>query len=143
MAGYCTIPELVDRYSERMLLDLSDRGDMAAAAIDAALFDRAIADADALIDGYLKVRYALPLTIVPRLVKDLSLRISIYYAHAHVAEQKIKDDYEAALKTLREISGGTIRLDVEGAEPPASGAAEVVTNDPERPLSAATMKGYI
>lgn len=140
---YCTLQELTDRYSERMLLDISDRGDAPAEEVDQTLVDRAIADADALIDGYLKVRYALPLASVPRLVKDLSLRISIYYAHAHVAAGKIKDDYEAALKTLREISAGTIRLDLDGAEPAASGASEVRTNNPERPLSTATMKGYI
>ncbi|KQZ14306.1 hypothetical protein ASD44_09645 [Mesorhizobium sp. Root554] len=141
--AYCTLAQLTDRYSERMLLDISDRGDAPVEAVDVALIDRAIADADALIDGYLKVRYALPLASVPRLVTDLSLRISIYYAHAHVAADKIKADYEAALRTLRDISTGMIRLDIEGVEPAASGASEVRTNEPERPLSAATMKGYI
>lgn len=141
--AYCTLQELTDRYSARMLLDLSDRGEAAAEEIDAALIDRAIRDADALIDGYLAVRYALPLASVPRLVTDLSLRISIYYAHAHVAADKIKADYEAALKTLRDIAGGLIRLDLDGAEPPPSGASEVRTNEPQRPFSAATMKGYV
>lgn len=141
--AYCTLDELKDRYSERMLVSLSDRGDVATGTVDADLIDRAIADADALIDGYLKVRYALPLATLPRLVKDLSLRISIYYAHAHVAADKIKTDYEEALKTLKQISQGLIQLDVEGVEPPASGAAEVRTNEPERPFTAASMKGFI
>lgn len=140
---YCTLEQLQDRYSQRMLLDISDRGDAPAEEVDTALIDRAIADADALIDGYLKVRYALPMAVVPRLVTDLSLRISIYYAHAHVAADKIKADYEAALKTLRDISTGIIQLDVDGIEPAASGSSEIRTNEPERPLSAATMKGYI
>lgn len=141
--SYCTLQELIDRYSQRMLIEISDRGDVPADTIDEALIDRAIADADALIDGYLKVRYALPLSAVPRLVTDLSLRISIYYAHAHVAAEKIKRDYEEALTTLKHISQGVIRLDIEGAEPAASGASEVRTNQPERPMSAGTMKGYI
>lgn len=141
--AYCTVQELTDRYSARMLLDLSDRGAAPAEEIDATLIDRAIADADALIDGYLKVRYALPLASVPRLVKDLSLRISIYYAHAHVASEKIREDYKDALRTLGEISRGLLQLDVDGIEPAPSGSAEVRTNEPERPLSAATMRGYI
>jgi phage gp36-like protein len=141
--AYCTVQELTDRYSERMLTDISDRGENATGAINAALIDRAVADADALIDGYLKVRYRLPLASVPRLVKDLSLRISIYYAHAHVAADKIEADYKEALKTLQHISQGLIQLDVDGAEPAASGAAEVRTNDPDRRLTAATMKGWI
>lgn len=141
--AYCTVQELTDRYSARMLLDLSDRGAAPAEEIDATLIDRAIADADALIDGYLKVRYALPLASVPRLVKDLSIRISIYYAHAHVASEKIREDYKDALRTLGEISRGLLQLDVDGIEPAPSGSAEVRTNEPERPLSAATMRGYI
>lgn len=141
--AYCTLQELVDRYSQRMLVEVSDRGDAATDVVDQALVDRAIADADALIDGYLKVRYALPLASVPRLVKDLSLRIAIYYAHAHVAAEKVKRDYEEALTTLKHISQGLIRLDIEGAEPAASGASEVRTNQPARPMTAATMKGYI
>lgn len=141
--SYCTLQELKDRYSERMLVDVSDRGDAPSGEVDTALIDRVIGDADALIDGYLKVRYALPLASVPLLVKDLSLRISIYYAHAHVASEKIKRDYEEALVTLKHISQGLIRLDVEGAEPPASGASEVRTNNPHRPFTADTMKGFI
>ena len=141
--AYCTLQELTDRYSQRMLVEISDRADAPTDAVDTDLIDRAIADADALIDGYLKVRYRLPLASIPRLVKDLSLRISIYYAHAHVASDKIRRDYEEALSTLKHISQGLIRLDLDGAEPEASGASEVRTNNPERPITATTMKGYI
>lgn len=141
--AYCTLAQLTERYSERMLVDLSNREDAVATEPDVALFDRVIADAGALIDGYLKRRYALPLAATPDLVRDLALRISIHYAHAHVAAPKIKEDYEQALKTLRDIAAGLIVLDIEGGEPAPSGASEVRTNEPERPLSAATMKGYI
>jgi phage gp36-like protein len=130
---YCTLQQLTDRYSLAMLVEISDRGETPTGTVDAALIDRAIADADALIDGYLKTRYALPLAAVPALVTDLSLIISIYKAHAH----------EGALRTLRDIASGMIRLDVAGAEPATSGASEVRTNEPHRPLSADTMKGYI
>lgn len=140
---YCTIEQLEDRYSQRMLIELSDRGDTAPEEPDAELLARAISDADSLIDGYLKVRYALPLETVPALVIDLSLRVAIYNAHAHVAPEKIAQDYKDALRTLEHISKGMIQLDVEGIEPAASGAAEVRTNEPERPFTAATMKGFI
>lgn len=141
--AYCTLAELIERYSEKMLIDISDRGEERPEEPDAALIDRAIADADALIDGYLKKRYRLPLADVPRLVKDLSLRISIYYAHAHVASEKITADYKDALKTLENIAKGLLDLDLDGVEPAASGASEVRTNNPERPLSAGTMKGFV
>jgi len=133
---YCTLDQLTDRYSHALLVEISDRADAPTGTIDADMIDRAISDADALIDGYLARRYALPLASTPRLVTDLSLRISIYYAHGRVAAEKITKDYEAAMKTLRDISNGLIQLDIDGAEPAASGASEVRTNEPERPRSA-------
>ena len=140
---YCTLQDLTDRYSQRMLVDISDRGDEATGDVDTALIGRAIADADALIDGYLKVRYALPLAAVPRLVTDLSLRIAIYYAHGHVAAEKIAADYKEAIRTLQEISRGVVQLDVDGLEPAESGGVEVRTNAEERVFTANTMRGYI
>lgn len=141
--NYCTLHELTERYSHRMLVEISDRGDAPTGEIDAAQIERAIADASALIDGYLKPRYRLPLPSVPPLIRDLALRISIYKAHTHVAGEKIEADYKDALRQLEQISKGILQPDLDGAEPAPSGAAEVRTNNPERPLSAGTMKGYI
>lgn len=142
--AYCTLQQLTDRYGERLLLDVSDRGDAPATEIDAALIARAIADADAEIDGYLRGGgYALPLSGVPPMLTDLSLRLSIYKAHAHVVGEKIRRDYEDALRTLKLIADRTIRLDLDGAEPESSGASEVIMSDTERPITVKTMKGYI
>lgn len=140
---YCTQVQLENRYGTALLTEISDRADVPTGAIDTGLITRAIADATALIDGYLAGRYALPLTSVPALVTDLAQRISIYYAHSNVASDKIGKDYEAALRQMKDIAAGLIKLDAGGAEPEGSGASEVRSNDPERPLSAATMKGFI
>ncbi|EDQ34294.1 Mu-like prophage protein gp36 [Hoeflea phototrophica DFL-43] len=140
---YCTQIQLEARYGEALLVEISDRADVPTGTIDAELITRAITDATALIDGYLAGRYQLPLATIPALVTDLAQRIAIYYAHSNVASEKISKDYEAALRQLKDIASGLIKLDAGGAEPAGSGASEVRTNDSERPLSAATMKGYI
>lgn len=140
---YCTQAQLEERYGTALLVEISDRADVPTGTIDAALVARAIADAGALIDGYLAGRYALPLAAVPPLVADLCQRIAIYYAHSNVASEKIAEDYRAALRQLKDIASGVVKLDAGGAEPEGSGASEVRTNEPERPLSAATMKGFI
>lgn len=140
---YCTQIQLEARYGAALLVEISDRADVPTGTIDAGLIARAITDATALIDGYLAGRYALPLATIPALVTDLAQRIAIYYAHTNVASEKIGKDYEAALRQLKDIASGLIKLDAGGAEPEGSGASEVRTNEPERPLSAATMKGYI
>lgn len=140
---YCTQAQLENRYGAALLVEISDRADVPTGTIDADLITRAITDATALIDGYLAGRYALPLATIPALVTDLAQRIAIYYAHSNVASEKIGKDYEAALRQLKDIASGLIKLDAGGAEPAGSGASEVRTNEPERPLSAATMKGFV
>lgn len=141
--AYCTLAQLENRYSRRFLISLSDREDVSSGMIDEDLFARAISDADALIDGYLAVKYRLPLSSVPEVVVDLSQRVSIYYAHSDVASDKITKDYEIALRQLKDISKGDMNLTAEGVETEASGASEIRTNDPERPMTAKTMKGFI
>ena len=53
---YATLDQLTDRYTERLLRQLTDRAAPPAGAIDAEVVDRALADTDAVIDGYLAGR---------------------------------------------------------------------------------------
>ena len=141
--SYCTLQELTDRYGERTLIDLSDRDDAPTGVIDDALIGSAIDDAGAEIDGYLRGRYALPLAATPPVLRDLCLRVAIYKAHTHVVTDKIRRDYEDAMRSLRMIADGSIRLDIAGSEPTSSGSSDVVMTDTSRPITVASMKGYI
>jgi len=50
---YATQALLTDRFSTRMLINLTDRADVATGTIDAATESRAVADTDALINGHI------------------------------------------------------------------------------------------
>lgn len=139
---YSTLADLIAQYGEPMLREATDRGEVATGEIDAAAIDRAIASADALIDGYLKVRYALPLVATPAIVQELSMTIALYKAHPNVASEKVRKDFEDAMKMLDKISAGTIRLDVAGVEPEASGSSGARITDRERPMTATNLKSY-
>ena len=141
--SYASQIELVARYGEPMLLDLTDRASPPGGAIDAAVVAAALDDASAVIDGYLKGRYALPIAGAPPLLRDLCQVIAIYKLHRDTAADKIRNDYTDALKTLALIASGTIRLDVAGVEPASSGASGVRVTDRDRPLTADSMKGFI
>ncbi len=141
--AYCTQAELVERFGTNFLIELSDRGDTPAVAIDSDLITRAISDADAMIDGYLKPIYSLPLVSTPNQITDLSLSIAIYKAHGNVVSDKIKEDYKTALMQLKDIGMGRIKLDVAGVEPEGSGSSEVITNEKDQVMSADTLKGFI
>ena len=141
--AYTTLAKLTERYGERMLIALTDRGEIANGAIDTVVVDSAITGAEAMIDGYLAARYSLPLTATPRLIEELAEAIAIWKLHVSDAEPKIEKDYDAAIRTLKDIASGTIRLDVAGAEPAGTGGTGVRITDRERPLTADNLKGFI
>jgi phage gp36-like protein len=144
MPAYVTQAQLVDRFGNKMLLDLTDRATPRANVIDAAVVTRAITDAGALIDGYLKGRYQLPLASTPALLLPVASAIAIYLLHGQLTTEKIRLDYQDAIKTLYSLSMGTIRLDVAGAEPAANQASgSPQTNSPARPILNGTIGGFI
>lgn len=141
---YATQQMLTDRVGEPMLILLTDRAAVPTGLLDAETLARAQADADAMIDGYLAGRYALPLASVPALVADIAQAVTLWKLHTSDPEAKIKADYDDALKRLKDIAQGVIRLtSVAGIEPTSSGASGVQIVDRERPFTEDNMKGFI
>ena len=140
---YVTQAILVDRNTERRIIELTDRDEPSTGAIGVDVLNRAIADTDAVIDGYLAGRYALPLAETPALLVDLGAAITLYKLHIYEAPTKVEQDYKDALAMLSRIAKGEVRLPVAGIEPESSGASGVVTVDRERPFTEANLKGFI
>ncbi len=142
--SYATLQQMTLRASEAMLIALTDRSDAPTGSIDMGTLDRALADTDAVINGYLATRYQLPLTTVPALIADLAGAICLWKLHVTSPEEKVKADYDAAIKTLRDIASGVVRIpDAAGIEAAVSGAQGVQVTDRERPFTAENMKGFI
>lgn len=142
--AYTTKAELIERFGEAMLIGLTDRADIPTGAIDDTVLNRAISDAAAIIDGYLKPRYQLPLTETDDLISKLAADIAIYSLHTGGASEKVEADYEKALKTLKAISEGTVQLaNAQGVSPEGSGGSGAQITDRERPMTEGNMKGFI
>lgn len=124
MAGrYCTEADLVPSLVNATLLAQLTNDDPDATATDDTVLDGFFADAEAEVDGYLGVRYDLPLADVPTLVVRLVARITryrLYTSRPGEPEEAITKDYEAAIKTLEGIAGGTISLGLTPAGGPTS-----------------------
>lgn len=140
---YATLAGLTDRYGADLLLQLADRATPPAGVVDADVVGAALANADAVIDAALAVRYRLPLAAVPAIVADLAEAIAIYKLHRFSPEPKIKDEYDQALRDLRDLAEGRKKLDLAGVEPTSSGAGGVQAIDRPRPLTPETMTGFI
>lgn len=141
--AYTSLADLTDRYGEDTLVSLTDRADVATGVIDTDVIGQALVSADALIDGYIGGRYALPLAETPPLIADLAQAIAFHRLHRYDPPPQVKEDKADALKTLEGIARGTVRLPIAGIEPAGTGASGVQITDRERPLSEANMKGLI
>lgn len=140
---YATLDALEVAYGRDLLVQVTDRGPVLSGVVDGAVVDRALAYADATVDASLAVRYRLPLMQVPAIVVEIALAIAMYKLHRFQPNPKIKDDYDQALRDLRDIAKGEKKLDLAGIEPKTSGAGGVVATDRERPLTPESLSGFI
>ena len=116
---YATPADIGAQYGAETLALLTDRdgdgtGDPGAA-------ERALADASAEIDGYLAGRYALPLSPGrAALLRRPAVDIAVYRlaADASTATDERRRRYEDAVRYLRGIASGEIRLGTDGVRTP-------------------------
>lgn len=122
--AYAALSDLVTRFGAEELEQLTDRSGRQ--DVDAATVAARIADADAMIDGYLAQRYALPVSPVPVLLKGIACDIVRYMLHGSAATEAVRTAYTDALKLLRDLSSGAAVLPgaaaaLPGANPAAGG----------------------
>lgn len=122
---YATVQDLVDRFGERELIQLTDPD---LVAVRASKVELAILDAQAFADSYVGVAYRLPLAgcakpaptveepaaIVmvpaPQLVR-ITCDVARYYLHDDLApEHEVAQRYKAAERELVAISAGKAML---------------------------------
>ncbi|TAN12916.1 MAG: DUF1320 domain-containing protein [Burkholderiaceae bacterium] len=123
---YATQQDLIDRFGEPELIQLTDPENQA--AIDPARIDRALADATALADGLLGKIYALPLAgctkpdpqpgnpgataqVPPPQLTRICCDLARYYLYDDLApDAEVYRRYKAATVELQAIAGGSARL---------------------------------
>lgn len=130
---YATQTNLTERYGSAEIIQLTDRTNTPPTTIDATVVARAIADGDAVIDGYLRARYALPLSAVPELILTVSCSLARYNLHSFVggaeAREDVKEGRKAALSVLKDIASGAIALTAAGIDQTTSSTVLSTTRD--------------
>ncbi|MDX9860889.1 MAG: DUF1320 domain-containing protein [Rhodospirillales bacterium] len=140
--SYATLQDLIDRFGEDELIQLTDRADPPAGTIDETVAARALADADELIDGYVAGRYRVPLAPIPAMVTRLACDLARFFLHDDLPTDSVKEAHQAALKTLREISAGTVKLQAAGVEAASGSGGDVLVSGPGRVLTSDSLKGF-
>jgi len=111
---YATQADLETRYGATEVLQLADRN--ADDTADTGVIDAALADASHEIDGYLAVRYTLPLSETPALLTRLCCDIARYRLWSDDATDQIRQRYEDAVTLLTRLSSGSVQLGLSATD---------------------------
>lgn len=109
--AYATPNDLVARYGETELIQLTDRA--GAGEVDTAIVDQAIADAEALIDGYLSGRFPVPLSPVPLVLVGYACDLARARLYTDAAPDMVKIRAEEALRHLSMVGQGKLNLGMQ------------------------------
>ncbi len=122
---YCTKQDMIDRFGQSELVDLTDRADLG--VIDDTVLTRAIDDASAEIDSYLSGRYELPLDNVPSVLVRFACNMARYHLYDEGASEQVNKNYDGAVKFLRAVSKGDASIGPasDGSEPQTDNTASM------------------
>jgi len=123
MSSYATKQNLIDRFGELELLQLTDRTHTPQTTIDDAVVDDALNDVASQIDGYVGARYTLPISPVPARLTKVACDIARYYLFGRAADEVVRQAYEDGVKWLVEVSKGIVQISSEsvGVQPAIGG----------------------
>lgn len=111
---YAGRAEMVERFGEAEIIQLTDR-DGLTGAVDDDRLRAAVDDGVNLIHGYLADRYRLPLTPVPPLARRWTCDLARWFLQPNAAPEQVKANYQRTLEELKAAAAGEISLDSEEA----------------------------
>lgn len=139
--SYATQTDLESRFGSEELLQLSDHDNLG--MVNVAVVAKAIADAEATINGYLRSTYTLPLSGIPDELVRVCCDLARFYLYADRVTDVVQKRRDEAMSWLRDVSAGRISLglDTQGnAAPVASGGVKFSAND--RVFNAKSLDGF-
>jgi phage gp36-like protein len=131
--SYCTKQNLIDRFGEGELIQLTDR--TGAGVINDTVLNQAIGDADGEINGYLAGRYTLPLASVPPVLTQKACDIARFFLYDEAVLDIVKTRYDNAIAWLKLVANGTVSLGLDGT------GEEVITSGSPEMQSAGSVFG--
>ncbi|MBI2801241.1 MAG: DUF1320 domain-containing protein [Gammaproteobacteria bacterium] len=137
---YATKEDLIERFGEDEILQLTD--ELQQGDVDDLKLTRALADADADINGYLAGRYTLPLASTPPVIKRLACAIARYHLYNKTAPDTVESRYKEAIRTLEGIAKGIIGIGLDAVGVTVAPASAPDFSVGERVFSAGTLKDY-
>jgi len=111
--AYCTQSDVETRIGETDLAALADYdGD---GLPDADVVAAAIGDACSLVDSYLSVRFSVPVSPVPDVLRTRAVNLAVYFLRLgrDSATEDVRRQYEDDVAWLRQVVAGNVSLGIE------------------------------
>ena len=116
--AYITQADVENVIPEAELIDLTDDGG-ALGAVNTTVLNAAIANAEGIINGYLRKQHeTIPIASPGDLVKDIDLKFTKYNLYkrrrdttADALDEGVRTDFEDAMKILKDIAKGMVLID--------------------------------
>lgn len=126
---YCTQDDLIRRFGEDELIDLTDRS--ASGQVDANTIAEAITDAAAIMDSYLQPRYRgrMPFSPVPAVLERIACNLVRYYLYTNHKPDEVAKPYDEALKFLESVASGRVSIGSSEEEAPTTGGLPEMQSD--------------
>ena len=141
--AYSTIDDIKKLLPEQELIVLTD--DESLGTVDQGRVTEAIEQADAEIDSYCAVRYSVPVSPVPAMLRKLSVDIAVYtlYSRAVQSVPEVRAErYRSAVRQLEGISKGMLTLGVEDTEASEQTGAETNKSTDSSVFKRSGMEGF-
>lgn len=133
MPVYAVRQDMIDRFGEPEIRQLTDRRDPPAGAIDDTVLAEALDDADGLVDSHLAGRYTLPLASVPKILKRYACDIARFFLWKDSAGESVRKAYEDAKSFLEQVAAGKASIGLDATNTPvAVSSGGVSFNDSRR-----------
>jgi phage gp36-like protein len=137
---YATQTHLEDAFGAVEIRQIADRDGSGAA--DAAAIEAVLTRADAMIDGYLAGRYALPLVASPPAIIATACDLARYWLYDDDVPEQVRKRFEDALRWLNDVAKGNVLLQLTAATADASTIGSPEFSAPTRVWDATTLAGY-
>lgn len=137
---YANKEDLIKRFGEREIVALASNDEE---IIVDSVVDTALSDAEELINSYVAVKYALPLTTVPAALKRICCDFARYFMYKEVIPEEVEKTYERNLTFLKDIARGVVVLgDAETGQTPEQAGDVIYSGSADRLFSHKQLKGF-
>jgi len=103
---------------------------------------QALSDASALMDSFIEAGYALPLSVVPSVLKQHAYTLAFYYLNDELATEQPRQRYKDALHWLEAVKNGELPLVVD-SDNQAPDSADLPQMQAEASVFGRQQKGFI